>query len=342
MEPEARVKAAIFELTTGERSRQDGEIIGGFPTGLKLLVGSSISTNIHRPMSARTRWSIWLVIFSVVATAQVTETLGETVISQIRVAPRGGQTEIEVSASEPINYVLWEGVDPVGITLFFLDATFAFPPREQTGIGGAIRRMTTRVLEKEGSRLATLDVVFNERAAYSLTPEGRRLRIRVELPSKGPETTWGGESPVAATPPPKPAPATPSAPSPPPAPPPPPASPSTRTERSSVKLLKLRTEQLRGQTLVTVDSTGPLTYKTFALDHPTRVVIDFEGAGSELRGPFPVPNGSDVRQIRSSEFQAGVIRLVIELRRAALYRVEPKADGIVVRIGSPAVSTPSP
>lgn len=289
-------------------------------------------------MRALKRWSIWLVIFSVVVlTVQVPEALGETVISQIRVAPRGGQTEIEVSASEPINYVVWEGVDPVGITLFFLDATFAFPPKEQTGIGGAIRRMTTRVLEKEGSRLATLDVVFNERAAYSLTSEGRRLRIRIELPSKGPETVWGSESqPAASPPPPKPAPAAPSA------PPPPPAPPSARTERSGVKLLKLRTEQLRGQTLVTVDSTGPLTYKTFALDRPTRVVIDFEGASSELRGPFPVPDGSVVQRIRSSEFQTGVIRLVIELRRAALYRVEPKADGIVVRIGSPAVSTPSP
>ena len=71
---------------------------------------------------------------------QVPPTLAETVISQIRVGPRDGQTEIEVSASEPLNYVILERADPAGITLFFLNATFAFPSNDAAGVQGARRR----------------------------------------------------------------------------------------------------------------------------------------------------------------------------------------------------------
>ncbi|HLC42936.1 MAG TPA: AMIN domain-containing protein [Methylomirabilota bacterium] len=258
----------------------------------------------------------------------------ETVISQIRVSPRDGQTEIEVLASEPLNYVILERADPAGITLFFLNATFAFPSNDAAGVQGALRRMATRLIEKDGSRLAQLDLVFNRHAEYKVALDGRRLRVTVELPSREGETVWGStpgaRPPLAtspATPPSKPPPA------PPPMPEPPAKSEPPALKPRGVKLLAVRAASSAGATTVSIDSSGPVTYETLTLEQPARIVIDFQEARLELERSPQAPAGSIIQDVRVAEFRKGTIRVVIELRRATPYWVERKSRGIVVHLG---------
>ena len=286
---------------------------------------------------------------------QVPPTLAETVISQIRVGPRDGQTEIEVSASEPLNYVILEHADPAGVTLFFLNATFAFPPREQAAVGGGIQRMATRVIERDGSRLARLEITFTARAPYKVTQERKRVLVRVEIPLRGGGMIWDGDrlaqppAPTQVTPP------QPELPQPQTAQPPtsqpkvtrpqvmqPPGSqpqviqPRPQPEpplRPATSVLKLSTNGTDEDTKIRIDANGPLRFKAFTLQDPPRVVLDLQGVTSKILQAPAVPSNSVILRIRISEFQPGVLRIAIDLRRASPYWIEPKPESLVVHFG---------
>ncbi len=89
------------------------------------------------------------------------------------------------------------------------------------------------------------------------------------------------------------------------------------------------------QTQVLIDLEGQATYQHTVLEGPPRIVIDV--ASAELRLPrprFEVDRGG-VARIRSSQFQPGVVRVVIDLVEASDYQVERREETIVVSSPNP-------
>lgn len=84
-------------------------------------------------------------------------------------------------------------------------------------------------------------------------------------------------------------------------------------------------------------------YRGELIDHPFRLVLDFEDTAYRWTAR-PVPVAADpVRELRGSQFRKGVARLVIELRRKVAYTIDEDREGlrIVFPRGEPAVATPA-
>ena len=98
---------------------------------------------------------------------------------------------------------------------------------------------------------------------------------------------------------------------------------------------------------VSIATAGAPAYRTELLGGPFRVVLDFDNTLYEWRNA-PTPVAADpVKEIRGSQYKKGVARLVIELTRKALYKIEPEAGGIRVvfapptKAAQPAVTAPA-
>ncbi|GJG85361.1 hypothetical protein tb265_05420 [Gemmatimonadetes bacterium T265] len=93
-----------------------------------------------------------------------------------------------------------------------------------------------------------------------------------------------------------------------------------------------------GATTVHVHVDGAAQVQDFTLDAPRRIVLDLSGAvlarGAAAGAAAEAPQGGVVG-VRTSQFRAGVVRVVVELDRARPYRVERGDDGVRVVVGGP-------
>lgn len=88
------------------------------------------------------------------------------------------------------------------------------------------------------------------------------------------------------------------------------------------------------RTAVLVDVHGEVSYAHEALTDPARIVVDIRGADFELpQGRFLDINRGGVTALRSSQFQPGVVRVVVDLAESVDYEIE-QAGGII-RISFP-------
>jgi hypothetical protein len=90
-------------------------------------------------------------------------------------------------------------------------------------------------------------------------------------------------------------------------------------------------------TQVRVLADGRLSYRSFILTSPARLVVDFEGVAYRLTEPSLALQGPLVERVRAARFRsapAEVVRVVFDLRKPAPHWVEPVEDGVVVHIGS--------
>ncbi len=85
---------------------------------------------------------------------------------------------------------------------------------------------------------------------------------------------------------------------------------------------------------LTIELSGAVGFSDFALEDPSRIVIDLEGASEGLSQARYVVARGGVSAIRFSQLSPGVIRIVVDLERAARYAIAPTAEGIVIRIAS--------
>jgi type IV pilus assembly protein PilQ len=89
------------------------------------------------------------------------------------------------------------------------------------------------------------------------------------------------------------------------------------------------------QVVIAVD--GQVTYQHAALTNPPRIMVDVSGASFQLPAQrFLDINRGGVLGLRSSQFQPGVVRVVIDLAEAVDYRVEQAGGSIVVSFRNPA------
>lgn len=103
---------------------------------------------------------------------------------------------------------------------------------------------------------------------------------------------------------------------------------------TSGNVTTLRLEPRDGATELTVEiAGGEVSWKDFRLSGPNRVVVDIEGARSALSGDrFEGINRGGVAAVRTSQYTADVVRVVLVLDRDAEYRVARVAEGLRVSL----------
>jgi hypothetical protein len=242
---------------------------------------------------------------------------GPAQVSAIFVGSYEGRFQLEIRGSEPLDYVVIEGADPFSVSLLLLNATFAFPPEERQLPGPGLTRIRTVVLEREGSYLGRLDLTFGKSAPVRVIKEGTRLLVRVDAPPP-PGSLVLGRAPV--EPPTRPAPA---------APP-----PLARVPADVPLILELRSEIVGEDVQVIIQADGPLAYKSFALEKPSRIVVDFERAQLAMADDTIEVGNAILRRIRSSQSSPTSVRLVLDLARPRPFWIEPQAEGVVIHLGA--------
>jgi type IV pilus assembly protein PilQ len=91
------------------------------------------------------------------------------------------------------------------------------------------------------------------------------------------------------------------------------------------------------RTQVVIDVGGQVSYQHSLLTSPPRIVVDVSGTDFRLpQQRFLDINRGGVLGIRSSQFQPGVVRVVIDLADAADYRIETADGAIIVSFPNPA------
>ena len=252
---------------------------------------------------------------------------GPAVVSAIFVGSYEGRFQLEIRGSEPLDYVVIEGAEPFSVSLLLLNATFDFPPEGRQLPGPGLTRIRTVVLEREGSRLGRLDLTFAKSAPFRVIKEGTRLLVRVDTPPPPGGLVLAAPGIAAARP----------APAEPPArrtPPPLPA-PLALSAPPVPLILELRPEVVGDEVQVIIQADGPLAYKSFALDKPSRVVVDFERAQLARADDDTIEVGNAIlRRIRSSQSSPTSVRVVLDLARPKPFWIEPQAEGVVIHLGA--------
>jgi len=98
----------------------------------------------------------------------------------------------------------------------------------------------------------------------------------------------------------------------------------------------LRLEGREGRTELTVQvSGGEVRWNAFPLQGPARVVVDIEGARSDLSASrYDGIDRGGVKGVRSSQHAADVVRLVLDLERELRYTVTRVPEGIRITLES--------
>ena len=89
----------------------------------------------------------------------------------------------------------------------------------------------------------------------------------------------------------------------------------------------------RTEVLIRVD--GDVSVKDFALAKPHRVVLDITGARQGLSLEFSDIQRGGVEGLRVSQYQRGVVRVVVDLTQRVHYRVDQEDGAIVVSFPNP-------
>jgi len=112
------------------------------------------------------------------------------------------------------------------------------------------------------------------------------------------------------------------------------AAPAVRGAAGNVSALRL--EGRDGRTELTVQVTGgEVRWSDFALQGPARVVVDIQGARSELAsGRYDGLDRGGVKGVRTSQHTPDVVRVVVDLERDYRYTVTRVANGLRISLES--------
>jgi len=99
-------------------------------------------------------------------------------------------------------------------------------------------------------------------------------------------------------------------------------------------------ERSDGGTAVRIKTSGPVKYAASLIDTPARLIIDFSGTIYAWPKTRMATDLTPIKEIRGSQWRAGVARVVVEMTRKAAYRIDQDADGLVVMI-EPSATAPS-
>jgi hypothetical protein len=286
----------------------------------------------------RRRRPLLLVAFAVAGLGVLGSAAGEAAtIGRVTVGGDGQAVVVEITASEPLGYVLTESTEPFALSVLFAEAGFGFPDTRRELTGEGLATIETRTLSREGRTLARLDLRFTRVAPYSITRDGGQVRIRAEVAAPAVPIMIGDPGAVPAPPRPpartEPAPA-PASPEPAATPAPPAGTGAALTpapEAAELRAVRPQSEARRAQ--VTLELTGSPTVRTSVRTRPDRLVIDIESARFAEQERTLRVGGGLLQTVRISQHTKTAVRIVCDLARPAPFRVEPVAGGLRVRLG---------
>lgn len=88
---------------------------------------------------------------------------------------------------------------------------------------------------------------------------------------------------------------------------------------------------------IKVNLTGKFTYKKFLLSNPSRIVVDIDNAYLDVDGPTEIkPKNKNIKEIRFSQNEKDIVRVVVELLNDAEYKVTEKSDCLEILVEEPA------
>jgi hypothetical protein len=90
-------------------------------------------------------------------------------------------------------------------------------------------------------------------------------------------------------------------------------------------------------------ASGFFDSRIFLLDHPNRVILDISGIGESTAAPLTSVNEAGVRSVRTSQFTADVVRIVIDLEgEVPTYQLSRVAAGFLILFPQALASAPPP
>ncbi|HLB90282.1 MAG TPA: polysaccharide biosynthesis/export family protein [Terriglobales bacterium] len=109
---------------------------------------------------------------------------------------------------------------------------------------------------------------------------------------------------------------------------------------SSTAILQVRINRNELQTEVHVDGNGPLSYVTFRLSDPDRLVLDFSDTLVHMARKSIPGDMQAVRAVRVGQFKADVARVVIDLASEVPYTIREAGNVVTVVFDSAAEADP--
>jgi len=83
---------------------------------------------------------------------------------------------------------------------------------------------------------------------------------------------------------------------------------------------------------IVVKTTGEVKYQAELVDHPYRLVLDFDDTSYGWRKTPLAVDTEPLKQIRGSQYRRGVARVVVELTRKVGYAIREESDGLAIVI----------
>jgi type IV pilus secretin PilQ/predicted competence protein len=83
---------------------------------------------------------------------------------------------------------------------------------------------------------------------------------------------------------------------------------------------------------IVVKTTGEVKYQAELVDHPYRLVLDFDDTSYAWRKTPLAVAAEPLKQIRGSQYRRGVARVVVELTRKVGYAIREENDGLAIVI----------
>lgn len=97
----------------------------------------------------------------------------------------------------------------------------------------------------------------------------------------------------------------------------------------------LKVQPATDRTEVVISLEGEAEFRDFTMEGPARLVVDLMGAQHALpRDNFPNINRGGIRAIRTSQYSADIVRIVLELDELVGYHVVPEPGGLRVVLDS--------
>jgi len=109
----------------------------------------------------------------------------------------------------------------------------------------------------------------------------------------------------------------------------------TSAGKSAAVISSVAITQAPEHSAVRVEGEGKLDVRAARMQHPDRLVLDFVGARLAVRKTVIPGVSAPVLEVRMSQYQPGVARVVIDLTTAAPYQVSRDGEAVVISFATP-------
>jgi type IV pilus assembly protein PilQ len=109
--------------------------------------------------------------------------------------------------------------------------------------------------------------------------------------------------------------------------------PSPARMNSATMIRGVRSETADGAVRIVVDADGAAPFKDFVLANPWRVVVDISGVRSAVGNKTASVGAGLVDRFRVGQPEPNMVRIVLDTKTKAPYRVEREGDSLVITVG---------